>query len=154
LGSKVLLRAEILSEDNLVTIDLLRALENSWSAKCYRPSGLCRSRMWGITKDRQGYHHPLPTLQPRGMKQMKVTSSLDTTSTLFVTTLANSRPKRWQGECGHTLGGASLHCLHGGGCWLDLGLVLMGMAPRIYRCLGLLPFLGLDMLYTLPVCVF
>jgi len=74
--------------------------------------------------------------------------------------LLKGGPKRQQGGvrlhpgCARTLGGASLHRLHGGGCWLGLGLVLMGMAPRIHRCLGLLPFLGLDMLYALPVCLF
>ena len=45
----------------------------------------------GITKDGQGYHHLLPTPQPWGMRQMKVTYSLDTTPILLVTVLALAR---------------------------------------------------------------
>ena len=88
LGSEVLLWIEILSEGSLVTIDLLRAPVNTWSAKHCRPTTLRRTRMWGITKDGPGCHHLPPTPQPWGTRQTKVTSNLDTTSTLLVTTLA------------------------------------------------------------------
>jgi hypothetical protein len=37
LGSEVFLRVDILSEDNFVTINLLRALAYTWSAKYLRP---------------------------------------------------------------------------------------------------------------------
>jgi hypothetical protein len=47
--------------------------------------------MWGISKDEQGYHHLLPTRQPWDTRQMKVTCTLDTTSTLTVTTLVLAR---------------------------------------------------------------
>jgi hypothetical protein len=45
----------------------------------------------GITRDGQGYHHLPPTPQPEGMRQIKVASSLDTTSMLSTTTLALRR---------------------------------------------------------------
>jgi hypothetical protein len=88
LGSEFLPRIEILSEDNLVTTNLLRAPAYTWSAKYLRPVTLRRTRTWGITRDGQDCHHLLPTPQPWEMKQTKVTSSLDTSSTLLVTTLA------------------------------------------------------------------
>ena len=46
---------------------------------------------WGITRDRQGYHHLPPTPQQEDTRQTKVASSLDTTSTLSTTTLAFAR---------------------------------------------------------------
>ena len=67
---------------------LLRALAYAWSAKRYRPIALCRTQTWGIIKDEQGYHHLLPTPKSESMRQTKVASSLDTTSTLSTTTLA------------------------------------------------------------------
>jgi hypothetical protein len=91
LGSEVLLKVDTLSEDNFATIDSLRAPAYTWSAKYLWPVALCRIRTWGITKDRQGYHHLPPTPQPSNMRQMKVTCSLDTTSTLIATTLALTR---------------------------------------------------------------
>jgi hypothetical protein len=90
-GGEILLRAEILSEDNFATIDSLRASAYAWSAKRYRPVALRCIRMWGITKDRQGYHHLPPTPQLWDTRQTKVTCSLDTMSTLTATTLALAR---------------------------------------------------------------
>jgi hypothetical protein len=43
LGSEVLLRIEILNEDSLFTIDLLRAPVNIWSTKHCRPTDLSRT---------------------------------------------------------------------------------------------------------------
>jgi hypothetical protein len=44
-------------------------------------------RTWRITKDQQGFHHLWPTSnKPWDIRQMKVTLSLDTTSTLLITT--------------------------------------------------------------------
>jgi hypothetical protein len=43
------------------------------------------------TKDGQGCHYLPPTSHPWGMRQTKVASSLDTTSTLSTTTLASYR---------------------------------------------------------------
>ena len=45
----------------------------------------------GIMKDGQGCHHLPPTPQPEDTRQTKVTSSLDTTSTLSITTIALAR---------------------------------------------------------------
>ena len=67
---------------------LLWAPEHTWSAKRSQPVALRQTRTWGITRDGHGYHHLPPTPQPWGMRQMKVTSSLDTMSTLSITTLA------------------------------------------------------------------
>jgi hypothetical protein len=39
----------------------------------------------------QGCHHLSPTPQPEDTRQTKVTSNIDTTSTLLVTTLAVAR---------------------------------------------------------------
>ena len=83
-GSEVLLRVYTLSEDNFATMDSLRALAYTWSAKYLWPIALRRIRMWGITKYGHGYHHLPPTPQPWDMRQTKVTCSLDTTSTLTV----------------------------------------------------------------------
>jgi hypothetical protein len=47
--------------------------------------------MWGITRDGQGCHHLPPTPQLWSMRQTKVTSSLNTTSTLLTITLAAYR---------------------------------------------------------------
>ena len=58
------------------------------TAKRYWLVALCRTWTWGITWDEQGYHHLPPTPQLWGTRQMKVTSSLDTRSTLLFTTLA------------------------------------------------------------------
>jgi hypothetical protein len=63
----------------------------AWSAKHLWPVALCRIRTWGITKDRQSYHHLPPTPQLEDTRQMKVTSSLDNMSMLLVTTLALAR---------------------------------------------------------------
>jgi hypothetical protein len=57
LGSEVHLGAETLSEVNLATTNLLRALGYNWSASQCWQIVLCRTRIWGITKDGQGYHH-------------------------------------------------------------------------------------------------
>jgi hypothetical protein len=75
LGSEVLLRVEILSEDNFVTTNLLWAPNYTWSARRCQSIALCRTQMWEITKDRQCYHHLPPTHQPWGTRQMKVTST-------------------------------------------------------------------------------
>ena len=91
LGSEVFLRAETLSEDSFATTNSLRAPDCNWSASRCRSIALRRIRMWGITKDGQGCHHLPLTPHPWGMRQMKVTSSLDTTSMLLVTTLASAR---------------------------------------------------------------
>ena len=87
LGSEVLLRDETLSEHNFATTDSLQAPAYTWSARRYRPMALRHIQMWGITKDGQGCHHLPPTPQPEDTRQMKVTSSLDTTSMLSATTL-------------------------------------------------------------------
>jgi hypothetical protein len=80
------------SKDRKTTITcLLRAPADTWSARHLRPIALCRTRMWGITRDGQGGHHLSPTPQLWSTRQTKVTSSLDTTSTLLVTTLASAR---------------------------------------------------------------
>ena len=91
LGSEVLRRAETLSEVNFATTDSLRALAYTWSAKHLRPLALRRIWTWGITKDGQGCHHLSPTPQPEDTRQTKVTSNIDTTSTLLATTLAVAR---------------------------------------------------------------
>jgi hypothetical protein len=91
LGSEVPLRIEILSADSFATKDLLRTPEHTWSTRRYRLVALRQTQMWGITKDGYGYHNLPPTPQSWGMRQMKVTSSLDTTSTLLVTILALAR---------------------------------------------------------------
>jgi hypothetical protein len=66
---------------------LFQALAYTWSTKRFWPVAL-RTQTWRITRDRQGCHHLPPTLQPWGTRQVKVASSLDTTSTLSTTTLA------------------------------------------------------------------
>ena len=91
LGSEVLLRVETLSEDNFTTTNSLWAPDHTWSARRGQPTALCHTRMWGITKDGHGCHHLPPTPQPWDTRQTKVTCSLDTTSTLTVTTLALAR---------------------------------------------------------------
>jgi hypothetical protein len=91
LGSEVLLRIKTLSEDHFATTDLLRALGYNWSASRCRSTALRHIRTWGITKDRQGCHHLSPVPQPEDTRQTKVTFSLDTTSTLLVTTQALAR---------------------------------------------------------------
>ena len=48
----------------------------------------------GETKDKQGCHHLLPTPQPWDTRQTRVTSNLNTTSTLLATTLALHRSSR------------------------------------------------------------
>ena len=91
LGSEVLLRVETLSEDNFGTTNSLRAPGCNWSVSRCRPVALCRIQTWGITKDGQGYHHLPPTPQPEDTRQTKLTSNMDTTSTLLGTTLAVAR---------------------------------------------------------------
>jgi hypothetical protein len=91
LGSEVLLRVETLSEDNFTTTDSLWTSGCNWSASPCRPVALRHIQMWGITKDRHGYHHLSPTSQLGDTRQTKVTCSLDTTSTLTITTLALAR---------------------------------------------------------------
>ena len=88
LGSEVLLKVETLSKDNFAIIDSHRAPNHTWSARRGRPIALRCIQTWGITKDREGCHHLPPTPQPWDTRQTKVTCSLDTTSTLTVTTLA------------------------------------------------------------------
>ena len=91
LGSEVLLKVETLSEDNFATTDSLRAMDWNWSASQCWSIALCCIQTWGIMKDGQGYHHLLLTPQPWDTRQPKVTSSLDTMSTLSITTLALAR---------------------------------------------------------------
>jgi hypothetical protein len=91
LGSEVRLRVETLSEDNFATTDSLQAPDCNWSASRCRSMSLRRIQTWGITKDGQGCHHLPPTPQQWDMRQTKVTCSLDTTSTLTVTTLVLAR---------------------------------------------------------------
>ena len=91
LGSEVLLKVETLSKDNFATIDSLRVSDHTWSARRGWNVALCRIQTWGITKDGQGCHHLPSTPQPWDMRRMKVTSSLDTMSTLTVTTLTLAR---------------------------------------------------------------
>ena len=67
---------------------LLRAPDNTWSARHCRPIALRHTQTWGVTRDAQGYHHLPPTPQPWSMRQTKVASSLDTMSMLLTTTLA------------------------------------------------------------------
>jgi hypothetical protein len=90
-GSEVLLRVEALSKDIFATTDTLRAPVYTWSTKRYRHVALRHTQMWEITKDGQVCHHLLHTPQPWDTRQMKVTCSLDTTSTLIATTLALAR---------------------------------------------------------------
>ena len=68
---------------------MLRVPAYSWSAKSIQLLALHPTLMWGTTKDRHGCHHlpPTPTDCGEGIRTM-VTSSLDTTSTLSITTLA------------------------------------------------------------------
>jgi hypothetical protein len=80
--------ADTLSEDNFATTDSLWAPEHTWSIRLYLHVALHHIRMWGITKDGQGYHHLPLTPQPWDTRQTKVTCSLDNTSTLTITTLA------------------------------------------------------------------
>jgi hypothetical protein len=76
---------------NFTPTCLLQAPERNWSASRYRCVALHRTRTWGITRDEQGYHHLPPTPQPWDTRQMKVASSLDTTSTLATITLVSAR---------------------------------------------------------------
>ena len=67
---------------------LLRAPAYSWSAKSIRLLALHPTLTWGTTRDGQGCHHLPPILTDRGEgMQTKVTSNLDTTSMLSITTL-------------------------------------------------------------------
>jgi hypothetical protein len=61
LGSEVLLSVEILSEDNFVTIDSLRAPAYTWSARRYQPTALPYPNV-GDYKGRIGLS--LPTAYP------------------------------------------------------------------------------------------
>ena len=64
----------------------------SWSAKSIQLLGLHPTRIWGTTKNEHDCHHQPPTSTDRGESmQTKVTSSLDTTSTLSITILALAR---------------------------------------------------------------
>jgi hypothetical protein len=67
---------------------LLQAPNCNWFARWCRPIALCHTRAWGITRDRQDCHHLPPTPQLWGTRQTKLTFSVDTTSTLSITTLA------------------------------------------------------------------
>ena len=62
--------------------------KRTWCTRRYQHAALCHIRTQGITRDRQGYHHLPPTPQSWGTRQMKIASSLDTTSTLSTITLA------------------------------------------------------------------
>jgi hypothetical protein len=86
LGSEVHLRAETLSEDTFGTTNSLRAPAYAWSTQRYWHVALHHTRTWRITKGGQGCQPPTPQLWDT--RQTKVTCSLDTTSTLTVTTLA------------------------------------------------------------------
>ena len=65
--------------------------KRTWCTRRYQHAALCHIRTQGITRDRQGYHHLPPTPQPWDMRQTKVSSSLDTMSTLSTITLAPYR---------------------------------------------------------------
>ena len=68
---------------------MLWAPAYSWFAKSIRLLALHPTLTWGTTRDGQGCHHLPPTPSDRGEgMQTKVTSSLDTTSTLSITALA------------------------------------------------------------------
>jgi hypothetical protein len=75
----------------LATINLLRAPDNTWSAKRCRPTALRPTLTPGITRDGQSCHHLSSTPQLWGTRQTEVASSLDTTSMLLTTTLALRR---------------------------------------------------------------
>ena len=87
LGSEVPIRVDTLSEDNFATTDSLWAPSYTWSMKYLCPIALRHIRTWGITKDGQGCHHLPPTPEPKDTRQTKITCSLDTTSTLTITSL-------------------------------------------------------------------
>ena len=54
--------------------------------------------------------------------------------------LEKGGPERRQGGCGRTLGGASLHRLCRSDCWMGLGFIFVGMAPRIREYVTFLMF--------------
>ena len=88
-GQRGFLRLRVLVKIGSTSTCLLRAPAYSWSAKSIRLLALHPTLTWGTTRDGQGCHHlaPTPTDRGEGM-QTTVTSSLDTTSMLPITTLA------------------------------------------------------------------
>ena len=84
----------MLKRDKLGSHLLASGTAYSWSAKSIRLLALHPTLTWGTTKGGQGYHHlpPTPTDHGQCMQTMVITS-LDTASTLSITTLAQTPSK-------------------------------------------------------------
>jgi hypothetical protein len=63
------------------------------------------------------------------------------------------RQSRKAAGCGHNLSGTSLHCLRVVSYWMGLGLIFVGIAPRIRRLVAFLLFC-LNMLSCLRIFMF
>ena len=98
-----------LREINLAITHLLRAPAYSWSAKSIQLLALHTSLIWGTTRDEQGSHHlpPTPTDHGQCMQTMVITS-LDTASTLSITTLAQTPSKTRALRLEHPLQGRTM----------------------------------------------
>jgi hypothetical protein len=64
-----------------------REISRNWFASAWETLRLLHStRMWGITRDGQGYHHLSPTPQPGALSYSKVPVHLSTTPVYKETT--------------------------------------------------------------------